>query len=148
MDETEWQFRPFMPADADNVVALWDLAQLTRKWNDPYKDLARKIEQMNTSDSSVFWVVECNKQIIGAVMAGYDGHRASVNYLAVHPDFQHKGIGRMLMMKVESWCLELNCPKINLMVRSDNLAVQEFYRHLSYQQDDVVVMSKRLIPDS
>jgi len=35
--------------------------------------------------------------IIGSVMVGFDGHRGSVNYLSVHPDFQKKSLGKRLM---------------------------------------------------
>ena len=35
--------RPFAPDDADAVVALWQVCDLTRPWNDPRKDIARKV---------------------------------------------------------------------------------------------------------
>ena len=34
--------RPFADPDTDAVVALWERAGLTRPWNDPYRDIARK----------------------------------------------------------------------------------------------------------
>jgi len=44
--------------------------------------------------------------------------------------------------------LKKGCPKINLLVRSDNLNVKRFYKGLHYEeQDDVKVFGKRLIPD-
>ena len=38
-------------------------------------------------------------ELIASVMAGYDGHRGWINYLAVHPEFQAKGIGKQMMDK-------------------------------------------------
>jgi len=35
--------RPFQPADEPAVVALWEECKLTRPWNDPHKDIARKL---------------------------------------------------------------------------------------------------------
>ena len=107
----------------------------------------RKLQQMQHTHSSIFWVAEAGGEIVATVMAGYDGHRASVNYLAVHPDWQKRGVGKSLMQEVEKWCLPLGCPKINLMVRTDNQSVRQFYSQLDYRVDDVVVLSKRLIED-
>ncbi len=147
MSAPQYHIRSFEVADTDAVIALWQATQLVRSWNDPHKDIQRKLEQLEHSQTSIFWVIEMDGEIIGSVMAGYDGHRASVNYLAVHPKCQTKGIGRIMMDKVEQWCLTLNCPKINLLVRTDNLDVRNFYAQLGYAQDEVVALSKRLIPD-
>ena len=147
MTDAEMQIRAFAPADEVAVIALWDQVQLTRPWNDAHKDVMRKLQQMQHTHSSIFWVAEAGGEIVATVMAGYDGHRASVNYLAVHPDWQKRGIGKSLMQEVEKWCLSLGCPKINLMVRTDNQSVLQFYTQLDYRMDDVVVLSKRLIED-
>ena len=80
-------------------------------------------------------------------MAGYDGHRGWVNYLAVAPGQRGQGLGAALMQHIEQQLLALGCPKLNLQVRSSNTAVLDFYRHLGYAQDEVVSLGKRLIPD-
>jgi ribosomal protein S18 acetylase RimI-like enzyme len=81
-------------------------------------------------------------------MAGYDGHRGWVNYLAVQPEFQRRGYGQALMQAVEQGLLAMGCPKINLQVRSNNESVLAFYRHIGYVQDEVVSLGRRLIPDT
>jgi len=80
-------------------------------------------------------------------MAGYDGHRGSVNYLAVDPQLRRRGHGRAMMQRVEQVLLAHGCPKVNLMVRSSNSEVIAFYRGLGYAPDDVVTLGKRLITD-
>ncbi len=35
--------RPFRESDEGQVVALWRECGLTRPWNDPHKDIARKL---------------------------------------------------------------------------------------------------------
>jgi ribosomal protein S18 acetylase RimI-like enzyme len=103
---------------------------------------------MQKTGFGLFLVVqESSGRIIGSVMAGYDGHRGSVNYLAVHPDAQKQGIGRALMAEVERWCEAEHCPKINLLVRTDNQAVKAFYARLGYGVDEVSGLSRRLIED-
>lgn len=86
-------------------------------------------------------------QAIGVVMAGYDGHRGWMNYLATPTDHRGLGIGRALVEHIEKELAYIGCPKLNLMVRSDKSQVVEFYRHLGYSVDDAVPLGKRLIQD-
>ena len=77
-------------------------------------------------------------------MAGYEGHRGWVNYLAVAPENQRAGLAREMMNEVERRLRASGCPKINLQVRYGNAGAIEFYRAIGYIQDDVVSMGKRL----
>ena len=80
-------------------------------------------------------------------MAGYEGHRGCINYLAVSPDARGLGHGRALMQHAERLLRERGCPKVNLLVRSTNTGVIGFYRSLGHAVDEAVAMGKRLIPD-
>ncbi len=145
------RIRPFEPRDADAVVALWRECGLTRPWNDPHRDIERKL----TTQPELFLVIEssangtrsAHASILGTVMASYDGHRGWVNYLAVAPSAQGRGLGRLLMQTVEQRLLERGCPKINLQIREGNEPVLAFYRTLGYTPDAAVSFGKRLIPD-
>ena len=85
--------RPYLAADEDAVIALWDQCRLLRPWNDPRKDIARKLAVA----PDLFLVAVVDGQPVGTVMAGYDGHRGWVNYLAVDPVHRRRGNGRLLM---------------------------------------------------
>ena len=127
----------------NDVIHLWDICDLTRPWNDPNKDIDRILSDQ---PGKLFLIREANK-VLGSVMVGYDGHRGSVYYLSVHPDYQKKSLGRLLMKHSEDYLLTLGCPKLNLMVRTSNIPVIEFYSRLGYEKDKVVVLGKRLITD-
>ena len=135
--------RPFAEADTDAVIALWQACGLTRPWNDPRRDIARKL----TVQRELFLVAEADGRIVGCAMAGYDGHRGWVNYVAVDPQMRRAGLGRALMAQVEAGLLALGCPKINLQVRETNDEVLAFYARIGYSRDAVVSLGKRLIPD-
>jgi hypothetical protein len=62
--------RPYRLSDAEALVSLWALCGLTRPWNDPYRDIERKIG----ADADGLLVLEDDSRLIGAVMVGYDGH--------------------------------------------------------------------------
>jgi len=137
------QIRPFRPADESAVVALWQACGLTRPWNDPHRDIARKL----TEQPELFLVGEVDAHVVATAMIGFDGHRGWVYYLAVAPACQGRGYGRMLMARAEALLIERGCPKINLQVREGNDAVMAFYAKLGYGRDAAVSLGKRLIPD-
>ena len=135
--------RAFDPADEDAVVAFWRECGLIRPWNDPHLDIARKL----TVQPELFLVGERDGAVIASGMAGYDGHRGWVNYLAVAPRARGLSYGRRLMSEIERLLTALGCPKLNLQVRQDNHAALGFYRALGYQVDDAVSLGRRLIDD-
>ena len=136
--------RQYNERDREQVIELWKTCNLTRPWNDPNKDLDRKTR----TGEELFIVLEYEDKIIGTVMGGYDGHRGVMNYLAVSPKFRGNGFGKMLVVEAENKLRQLGCPKVNLLVRSDNVEVSHFYEGMDYKkQDDVSVFGKRLIPD-
>ena len=137
------KLRPYADADEGAVVDLWRRCELTRAWNDPHKDIQRKL----TTQPELFLVGELEGRIIATAMAGFDGHRGWVNYLAVAPEHRAKGYGRLLMRHVEERLTARGCPKLNLQVRTGNKDVLEFYRRIGYSVDDTVSLGKRLIPD-
>jgi ribosomal protein S18 acetylase RimI-like enzyme len=137
------EIRPFREADEAQVVALWRACGLTRPWNDPHKDIARKLQVQR----ELFLVAEEGGAIVASVMAGYEGHRGWVNYLAVDAAHRRGGLGARLMRHVEDLLLARGCPKLSLLVRTNNADVLAFYRTLGYAQDDAIPLGKRLIPD-
>ncbi|MEP5766227.1 MAG: GNAT family acetyltransferase [Halieaceae bacterium] len=138
------EIRTFTESDRATVLGLWETCGLTTPWNDANKDIDRKVNYQ----PELFFVGVENGSLVASAMAGYDGHRGSVFYLAVHPDAQAKGYGQQLMEHIELVLEDIGCPKLNILVRSSNQSVLEFYDELSYSADDVVCLGKRIIPDA
>ena len=135
--------RPFKPLDGPAVIALWDACSLTRSWNNPRHDIARKLKV----GPEFFLVGEEAGLIIASAMFGYEGHRGWVNYLAVSPSHQRKGYATQLMQHGEQLLRAAGCPKLNLQVRSANASAVAFYESLGYKNDEVISLGKRLISD-
>jgi ribosomal protein S18 acetylase RimI-like enzyme len=132
--------RPALPADAATVIALWRAAGLTRPWNDPDSDFTKAIDH----PLACVLIAERDGQAVGTIMAGHDGHRGWLYYLGVAPAAQRQGLGRLLVKAAEAWLTERGCPKVMLMVRSDNAAVAAFYQTLGYDTQAVSTFGKRL----
>lgn len=128
---------------ADAAVALWRDCDLTRPWNDPYADYARALSGPSSAVLGAF-LPDADGDLVGTVMVGGDGHRGWVYYLAADPARRRQGIGRRLMEAAEAWLTERGLPKIQFLVRGSNGAVLDFYDHLGYETQDVVVLGRRL----
>jgi ribosomal protein S18 acetylase RimI-like enzyme len=137
------EIRGFLREDSEQVVSLWERCGLTRPWNDPRRDIERRLKVQ----SELFLVGDIDGRVVGSAMAGFDGHRGWVNYLAVDPDLRRRGPGPAPRAPATAGLKRLGCPKVNVQIRRDNAAAMEFYRRLGFGEDDVVSMGKRLEPD-
>lgn len=89
-------------------------------------------------------MAEAEGEIVGTVVAGFDGVRGWIYHLGVHPRAQRKGIATRLMKTAEDALGRLGCPKVNLQVRMNNAAVVAFYRTIGYEVEERINMGKRL----
>lgn len=127
-------------ADTPAAVELWQAAGLTRPWNNPAADIALAL----ASPHAMLFAAHDDAGLAGTVMAGVDGHRGWVYYLAVAERARRQGLGRELMAAAEGWCRGRGLPRLNLMVRTDNAAAAGFYDRLGYARSDVAVWQRDL----
>ena len=135
------KIKPYSEKDEQGVVALWHEAFPDNSpWNVPENDIKRKLNVQR----ELFLVAEIKEEIIGTAMAGFDGHRGWVYYVAVRKKHRRRGIGKALMQRVEKGLIDIGCSKLNLQVRASNNEVVEFYKRLGYNVEDRVSMGKLL----
>jgi ribosomal protein S18 acetylase RimI-like enzyme len=131
---------PIVDADVADVVALWQACVLTRPWNDPAADIALARKGSNAT----VLIGRDGGALVATVLAGHDGHRGWVYYLAVSPDRRHKGYGRTMMNAAERWLRERGIEKLQLLVRPDNTGVKDFYQSLGYSMQERIIYAKWL----
>jgi ribosomal protein S18 acetylase RimI-like enzyme len=135
--------RTFRSADESDVINLWRQCGLIVPWNNPETDIQRKL----STSPDLFYVGVLDDELIASCMAGYDGHRGWIYFLAVKSAYQRKGFASMLIDHAESELIKLGCPKVELMVRKTNKNIISFYQSADYDIDPVMVLSKRLTED-
>jgi ribosomal protein S18 acetylase RimI-like enzyme len=135
--------RKYHPHDEKEVVDLWFECNLVTHQNNPKRDIERKI----AVNPEWFLVGILEGKVVATCMAGYEGHRGWINYLAVSPLQRRQGIATLMMAQAESRLTTAGCPKINLQVREANTEVIQFYKSIGYAKDLVVSMGKRLVND-
>jgi ribosomal protein S18 acetylase RimI-like enzyme len=138
---TEFGIRPYQDDDEAGIADLWRAVfPGAPAWNRPEDDIRRKLAVQR----ELFLVAAVGDRIVGSAMAGYDGHRGWVYYVAVMPEHRRQGIGTALMDEAERGLARMGCPKLNLQVRATNEAVVAFYRQLGYSVEERISMGKRL----
>jgi len=135
--------RQFILAEDYNTVCdLWEKAgpgiQLRR--SDSQDEIAKKLQR----DADLFLVAECNGEIIGSVLGGYDGRRGMVYHLAVAREYRNRGVGTALMDTLEIRLRAKGCLRYYLLVTKDNSEAREFYEKYGWKQLDLFVYGKDL----
>jgi ribosomal protein S18 acetylase RimI-like enzyme len=127
-------------ADAPAVIALWQACALTRPWNDPAADIALA----RRGPHSTVLIGRDGDAIVATAMAGHDGHRGWVYYVAVDPDRRAQGFGRAIMRAAEDWLRAAGIPKLQLLVRRENASAGAFYQSIGYEEAQTIVFAKWL----
>jgi ribosomal protein S18 acetylase RimI-like enzyme len=140
--------RAYRREDESDVVDLWIKCNLVISSNNPEKDIERKLE-VNPELFLVgfFNETRVSETLVATCMAGYEGHRGWINYLAVAPQYRRQGVATRMMEAAEKSLKAAGCPKINLQVRTSNKSVIQFYKSIGFSTDDVISLGKRLVPD-
>ena len=133
--------RKYEKKDKDKVVQLWNTVFPD---DPPHNDPSKVIDAKIAVQKELFFVAESDNQIIGTVMAGYDGHRGWLYSIAVTPENRRKGIGSHLVKYAVNALQEIGCVKVNLQVRATNTQVVAFYESLGFSAEERVSMGKLL----
>lgn len=126
-------------SDMELMLDLWEATPGLGIGKGDGKDSLKDFMRRNPSTCLVLRI---NENIVGTVLGGFDGRRGYIYHLAVHPDYQGKGYGKVLLNQVISELKSLGALKIHLFVFSDNQPAAEFYRHLGWElRRDIQVFS-------
>jgi ribosomal protein S18 acetylase RimI-like enzyme len=127
-------------ADVASVIALWQACGLTRPWNDPAADIALA----RSGPNSTVLIGRHDGAIVATAMVGHDGHRGWVYYVATDPDRRANGYGRAIMNAAENWLRAAGIPKLQLLVRPENVGVAAFYQSIGFGEQQILFFSKWL----
>lgn len=133
--------RAYRDGDHDALVSLWHIAfPDDPPHNAPAALIARKL----TVQPELLLVCEAEDELVGAVMAGFDGVRGWLHHLAVLPAWRRHGIATALVREAQAGLRRLGCDKLNLQVRATNLQVLAFYTALGFKIEERASLGMRL----
>ena len=101
----------------------------------------RIIDDKLATQPELLFVAMADNELVGSIIAGYDGHRGWLNLVAVAPTHRGHRIGTKLVEHAIDELKRLNCGKVNIQIREGNEQVIAFYRHLGFAPEARVSMS-------
>jgi len=131
------KIRKFQESDKATLTALW---QAVFPDDPPHNEPSLVIEAKLAVDDLIFIAEEEDGEMIGACMAGYDGHRGWLYAVAVSPDQRRNGTGKALVLFALQALKDLGCKKVNLQIRPTNTEVANFYKSLGFSTEDRLSM--------
>ncbi|UCE36718.1 MAG: GNAT family acetyltransferase [Thermoplasmata archaeon] len=125
----------------EQVIELWDSVFAPKDArNRPQLSIDKKLSVMD----DLFFIARDGDQVIGTVMAGYDGHRGWIYSMAVIPERRNLNVGTTLLKHAENELKKLGCVKINLQIYKDNDSVKNFYLKNGYSIEERISMGKEI----
>jgi ribosomal protein S18 acetylase RimI-like enzyme len=121
--------------DAPEILVLQKTAyqseaELYRDWTIP--PLTQTLSQLEDEFSiKTFLKALQSDRIVGSVRASFDGGTCAIGRLIVHPDYQRKGIGTQLLMKIET--IFSQAERFELFTGSQSRGNIHLYEKLGYR---------------
>jgi ribosomal protein S18 acetylase RimI-like enzyme len=128
--------RKFQDADRSSLVNIWDAVFPN---DPPHNEPSAVIEAKLAVDDLIF-LAEYEGKLVGACMAGYDGHRGWLYALAVLKEQRRNGTGEALVKYAMQSLKEIGCIKVNLQIRPTNTEVAAFYKALGFAVEERLSM--------
>lgn len=125
------------------IIDLW---KSVFGYDSPHNDPSLAIRKKEEVNDGLFFVGETKTgEVLGTIVAGYDGHRGWLYSLAVRSDCRRRGLGTALVRHAENALAERGCVKINLQVLPGNPEVEAFYHRLGFSTEERISLGKRLL---
>ena len=131
-------------ARADDFAAVLALWQRARSSAATTPDSDQAVDRLLATDPSALLVAELSGELVGVVIAAWDGWRGTVYRLAVAPEQRRRGIGSALAAAAWERLRLLGAPKVTLMVGNEDEHAAGFWTAVGYHHDDEVRRLVRL----
>ncbi|MDO7574151.1 MAG: GNAT family acetyltransferase [Oceanospirillaceae bacterium] len=122
------KIRQFCESDRSDLIKLWHAVFP----DDPSHNEPSKVIEAKLAIDNLIFIAEHEGLIIGACMAGYDGHRGWLYAVAVCNEQRRSGVGSALVQHAIQALKVMGCIKVNLQIRATNTEVTTFYKSLGF----------------
>ena len=126
--------------DIHRLIEIWHETGITLGVSDTPAELVKFLEH----NPGTFLVGEYEGQVVATVMGGFDGRRGLVHHLAVEPEYQRMGFGKVMMEEIERRFKRKGVVKFHMWIEAGNKLALDFYERLGYEVRDLTTVSKTL----
>jgi ribosomal protein S18 acetylase RimI-like enzyme len=110
--------------DHPAILALWAASDAEPGHTDDLDGLA----QLAMRDPNALLVAELDDEIVGSVIAAWDGWRGSIYRLVVGPEYRRRGLARRLLRDAESRLAALGARRLQAIVVETDTRATGFWR--------------------
>ena len=119
------EIRPCQLEECEAVLDLWR-AHHRPGVTDHIEDIRRIVETFGDH----LLVAISDEQIVGTIIAGWDGWRGHLHQLTVRPDVRRQGVARALVEAAERRIISKGAKRVSVLTERDNAAAISFYESL------------------
>jgi len=124
-------FRAGTATDVQQVLDLWDAA---RSDHAETPDTQEAVHRLLDTDPGSLLVAE-DGELVGALVAAFDGWRGNMYRLAVRPDRRRERIASRLVQQGEARLKALGAPKATALVGRGDTQAEHLWRAAGYRDD-------------
>jgi ribosomal protein S18 acetylase RimI-like enzyme len=117
-------------ADAEAVLALWSEGATVASSTDDADGITRLLGH----EPNALLLAEVDGELVGSVIVGWDGWRATMYRLVVAPSARRQGIATRLVDEGEQWLREQGARRFHLIVDTDEQPARAFWRSVGYTE--------------
>ncbi|MEU9735498.1 GNAT family N-acetyltransferase [Streptomyces sp. NPDC048002] len=129
---TDLRIRAAGPQDLDPVLAFWK----TSAEGTSISDDRAGVERLVTRDPEALILAELDGELVGTVIAGFDGWRCHLYRLAVRPDRRRRGVATALLAAADERFVRLGGRRADAMVLQRNERAHHAWRAAGYTPQD------------
>lgn len=130
--------KPMLPFHYEEVYTLW--SKIDGMDLNPQDDNPVAISAFLSANPDLNYVALANDKVIGVIMCGFDGRRATIYHAAVAEAYRNRGIASALLNTLENALKAKNISKGRLLAFKSNETATEFWQksgwtlreHLNY----------------
>lgn len=126
--------RDFQLTDSDKIV---EILKLNNQYSFPEVDGPEAMKRVKACSVAVFLVCEIDGRVVGVVRGNYDGSRAIIHQLSVHPAYQRRGLGAALVREIVKNFQRMGAPTVSATVTERSLP---FWQKVGFRKTNVLLV--------
>jgi ribosomal protein S18 acetylase RimI-like enzyme len=123
-------------ATADDIDKLLDLWREAAENDSRPPDTRHAVAALLARDPDALILAEHERELIGSIIAGWDGWRCHLYRLAVRPAWRRKGVATALLRAAEDRFTALGATRADAMVLDSNDLGQNLWQANGYSRQD------------